>query len=659
MKKATDGKASLFKKLKPAKKAKAVTEPVLEVVEAAADAVETAVEEVPVVDLEAKPEKPAKKAKKEKKQKAPKAPKAKKEKKAKAPKGEKKAKKQKSTVGKYNPIHSMRVKVIALIFVSMVIAVTITANVIVNYSKTLVVDSAYGKMLNIVTSYGTLVDKSENGKAITADEYAELIGDVTLEDISSAKCFLVSKSGIIAYHHDPEMIGKPNKNKVITTVVADINKGKVPDNLCIEYEDEKEGVQKYASFYITSARSILVMDANADELTKPIKTIVQRAVIIATIIILLAMVLAFIIVTNMTKPLKQVTDIINDTAKLKLVVPKNLDTLCKRPDESGEISRAVKLMTDSLKDVVSKIDMANKSIEDDMHKLEESSNQVNSFCTDNSSTADALAASTQEMAVRIQSITDSIGNMRTKSKKIETVADKSNEMSNEVAGRARNMQATTTEAIEKTRTMYEQLKEKTDAAVEGLKSISKINELTDAISDISDQTSLLSLNASIEAARAGDAGRGFAVVAQEISNLANKSLENVQDINVVIDEINAAVKNISIAMEETSAFLEQNVLADYDGFNEIGSQYLADADVFKSTMDNISGDIEELNAAITKIVINLEDVQATVADTSNGVSNIAEKTSDVVQATSDNYELTNNTVLSVDDLKLIVDRFEL
>lgn len=560
--------------------------------------------------------------------------------------------------GKYNPIFSMRVKVIALTFISMVAAVTITSNIIVNYSKTLVVDSAYGKMLNIVTSYGTLVDKSENGKALKADEYEELISDVTLEGISSAKCYLVAKSGIIAYHPDPEMTGKPNKNKIITQVVADINKGKIPDNLCIEYDDDK-GVKKYASFYITSARSILVMDANASELTKAIDTIVNRAILIATVIIIIAMVLTFIFVTSMTKPLKEVTNIINDTAKLKLVVPENLDALCKRPDETGEISRAVKLMTDSLKDVVSKIDVANKSIEDDMHKLEESSNQVNSFCTVNSSTAEALAVSTQEMAVRIQSITESIENMRSKSEQIETVTDESSEMSNEVAGRAKNMQATTREAIAKTRTMYQQLKERTDAAVAGLKSVSKINELTEAISDISDQTSLLSLNASIEAARAGDAGRGFAVVAQEISNLANKSLENVQNIDLVIDEINLAVKNISNAMEQTSVFLEENVLADYDGFNEIGSQYLADADVFKETMEKISSDIEELNEAISMIVVNLEDVQITVSDTSSGVSNIAEKTSDVVQVTTDNYELTNNTVLSVDDLKLIVNRFEL
>ena len=86
--------------------------------------------------------------------------------------------------------------------------------------------------------------------------------------------------------------------------------------------------------------------------------------------------------------------------------------------------------------------------------------------------------------------------------------------------------------------------------------------------------------------------------------------------------------------------------------DDIGNQYLADADVFKETMVQISSEVEELNSAITQIVNNLSDVQNTMSATSVGVTDIAEKTSNVVHATTDNYELTNNTVSSVDDLKL-------
>jgi len=559
---------------------------------------------------------------------------------------------------KTNRLLSIRMKILALVLFSTVIAVSITAEVIVSYSKTLVVDSAYGKMLNVVTSYGSMVDKTENGKKLEKEEYKELLKDVTLDGIESANCYLVERSGVIYFHKDESKVGKPNKNKVITDVVAGITKGKTPDNLCLEYEDE-DGKQKYASFYITpGAKSILVMEADADELNSPIKAIVKRALFFAIVITILAMIIALFVINGITKPLKEITRIINHTAKLNLVVPESLSKLCGRRDETGEIARAVKVMTDSLKDVVENIETANKSIERNMQRLEESSNQVNTFCTDNSRTAEALSVSTEEMAEKLQAISGRVDDVRAKSENIGEVTNTSNELSEEIAGRAQNMQATTIEAIANTRSMYQQLKEKTDAAVEGLQAVSKINVLTAAISDISDQTSLLSLNASIEAARAGDAGRGFVVVASEISNLASKSLENVSNINLVIKEVNQAVSNISKAMEETSIFLEKNVLANYDGFNDIGNQYLADAASFKETMTSISGEIVELNEAISKIVYHLDDVKNTMHTTSEGVVDIADKTSNVVQATSDNYDLTNNTVGRVGDLKLIVDKFQ-
>ena len=605
----------------------------------------------------------AEKVKAEKPAKAPKAPKAPKAAKPAKAKKENKLVKAIKSEGKQSNLQSIKVKIIALVFATTVIAVTIVAAVVINYAKSLVVDSAYGKMLNIVASYGNLVDKEEDKskvktKILEPEEYAALVGEVTLDGVNDSTCYMVNKSGVIAYHPNPEKISKPNKNEVIRDVVAGIAKGKVPDNLCLEYEDE-DGVLRYASFYITTARNILVMDAPASELMSPINTIMRIAVLITIVIMIIAFFITLVIVNGITNPLKQVTAIINDTAQLKLTTPENLDKLCKRPDETGEISRAVKVMTDSLKDVVSRIDASNKSIEADMSKLEESSNQVNAFCTDNSATAQQLAASTDLMAERIQMVSDKMGDMRNKSHTIDDVTSKSNEISEEIAGRAQNMQATTLAAIENTRNMYKDLKEKTDAAVEGLTSVSKINELTEAISDISDQTSLLSLNASIEAARAGEAGRGFMVVASEISNLSHKSLENAKNINSVVQEVNLAVSNISKAMEETSAFLENNVLADYDGFNEIGDQYLADADVFKSTMTQISNEVVELNRAINEVAENLSEVQNTMTETSVGVTDIAEKTSEVVGATTTNYELTNNTVASVEELKNIVDKFVL
>ena len=82
------------------------------------------------------------------------------------------------------------------------------------------------------------------------------------------------------------------------------------------------------------------------------------------------------------------------------------------------------------------------------------------------------------------------------------------------------------ESINDAMAAMEQIKEKTN----------KITEFTSIISEISDQTNLLSLNASIEAARAGEYGRGFAVVAMEVTKLAEKTMTSVKEVKSLIHE---------------------------------------------------------------------------------------------------------------------------
>jgi methyl-accepting chemotaxis protein len=314
-------------------------------------------------------------------------------------------------------------------------------------------------------------------------------------------------------------------------------------------------------------------------------------------------------------------------------------------------------MNKNLYEVVSKIDVTNNEVSKNMSKLEDSSNQVHMFCTDNSATTQELAASTEEVNSMTQIMNTNMVNMKAQVGEISKETEASNAFSAEVAGRAQNMQVSTQNAIRQTREMYEQIKARKDYALEGLSAVSKINELTNAIVEISDQTSLLSLNASIEAARAGEAGRGFAVVAQEISNLAHRSLETVSDINVIIAAVNEAVKNMTDSMTDTSDFLEKSVLVDYDNFNQIGMQYMNDADTFKKGMDNISEEIKVLDTAMEQVAVAVENIYRTIGETSIGVNDIADKTANVVNATSDNYDLTSNTLTRINELKEIVDKF--
>lgn len=568
--------------------------------------------------------------------------------------------KQKTDTGKLQSIQS---KIHGLVILGVAVSAVATVLIMISYVKGLVIDSAYGKMLNMATSYGTLIDKEEDEldnsitrNVLPTEKFESILNGMEITGLDNFYCYVVDKSGIILYHPDETKIGKANTNQVIMKVIANINKGIVLDNRCAEYEEE--GKLMYASYYVTAKKTIMVVCTRGDEVMRPITEMSMIAAAVALVILAVIIIISNYVISRFTKPLKQVTEIISDTAKLKIKLPDNIDVLCSRRDETGAISRAVKEMSNNLYDVVIRIDRTNESISEYMTRLEEASNQVNQFCTDNSATAKQLAMSTDQVSEMTQIMNQHMADMRGKAEEIGKETELSNRYSDEVAERAEKMQVSTQKAIGQTRELYEEIRMKTETALEGLSAVAKINELTGAIIEISDQTSLLSLNASIEAARAGEAGKGFAVVAQEISKLAQRSLATVNDINKIIGEVNLAVENITVSMENTTNFLEENVLTDYDSFNHISAQYRKDADIFKTTMDHISEQVAALNESIQQVSEGVENISVTMSETSLGVCDIADKTSNVADATGDNYRLTGSTIESVDELRGIVTRFE-
>ncbi len=575
----------------------------------------------------------------------------------------KEIKKSKKSKLKVNPkkafskLQSFKAKVNILVILCVIISVSVTLFNLISVTKSLMIDSALGKMLNIATSYGKIVENTEDGAALTAEEYTAVLQDAKVDDVGSSYCFMINKSGIIIYHDDPAKIGKPNSIPVVTQLIGNINKGIIPDNLCTEYSED--GQTKYASYYITASRSVLIICADGDELMQPVSNLILRSILIAALIIIVAMAVTNLVVRRISKPLERVTSIIGDASKLKFTSSASLDKLCKRRDETGQISRAVQEMCNSLRDVVNQIDQASLRIEFNMDKLEASSNQIHEMCSANSSTTLQMAAGMEETTSITNTLNVHMATMQSEAEDINRQAMTGHHLSQEVTERANALQTVTAQAIHRTTDMYHQIKDKSQLAISGVKSVSRINELTDAIKDISDQTNLLSLNASIEAARAGNAGRGFAVVASEISNLAHRSLETVGDINNIIGDINNAVSNIAESLEHTSVFLEKTVLADYDQFSQIGEQYLQDAGVFQESMTTISTETGHLTLSIQEVAAGLDGIRTTISESTIGINDIADKTADVVQKAGDNHELSGNTVANVKVLKGIVDMFEL
>lgn len=139
--------------------------------------------------------------------------------------------------------------------------------------------------------------------------------------------------------------------------------------------------------------------------------------------------------------------------------------------------------------------------------------------------------------------------------------------------------------------------------------LESVNTITDSISQIANQTNLLSLNAAIEAARAGEAGKGFSVVAGEVKRLAENSEAAVKSITAILDEIRSDILQASNAMNNGNSALkiQHNSLYDAkDNFSNIKSSIEDAANEINTCIINLTTAYEEKNTVIS-CVDNLEE----------------------------------------------------
>lgn len=504
----------------------------------------------------------------------------------------------------------------------------------------------------------TALKSDPEGKRESMSSTFEILGEIKVEGVEGSYAYFVSKDGLMMYHPTLEKIGAQVENEAVKGLVSRLSSGEKPEQIgdgSVIYLFK--GAQKYAGYSFTKGGNIVLVTGDYDAVMKPVDDLKRNVLLIAVIVMIVSIIVFYIGITVILKPLENVVEVIDHTADLNFSINSTAVKLTKRKDEIGNIMRAIGKMRSNLREIINQIQNASMMITSDIEELESANDGVNLMCTDNSATTEELAAAMEETSATTETINGSIVNMQESAGQIESLTVSGDDFSEQVRERAAQLRNKTGKAVERTRSMYEEVKEKADRALEDSKSVNKINELTDAIMAISSQTSLLALNASIEAARAGEAGRGFAVVATEIGNLSNQTSDTVSNINEIVKEVMDAVNNMAGCLGETNSFLEETVLKDYAEFEKVGKQYQSDAEDFKASMQNIRGGLDDLNMAINRIVTAISGINTTINEAAGGVQDIAEKTTDIVTGTSSTSNKVEECKICIGDLESIVGKF--
>lgn len=243
-----------------------------------------------------------------------------------------------------------------------------------------------------------------------------------------------------------------------------------------------------------------------------------------------------------------------------------------------------------------------------------------------SSLAGQLSSTFQEVARNVSDINDSAGTVR---QEVQAIAEECSDITAYTAqmnARADAMQQSAQSSAETTGAKTEEILSSLNDAIEKSKSVNQIKNLTGDILAIAQQTRLISLNASVEAANAGTAGKGFAMVAREVRDLSNSTQETAGRIQAINDVVTASVHNLSENARQLIDYMSQSVLKEFQAFVESGSQYKEDAAHIRRIMDDFHGQTQRLKDSMSGIADSIGTIDEAIDESASGIAGMADNT---------------------------------
>ena len=521
---------------------------------------------------------------------------------------------------------SLATKIILVVCATVIISNRFSIMFVLSGARSQIRSAVQTTMMDLAESSDKLVENAMN--ALELDElpyetYASILENVKIENVDSSYVYLVNEQGTMLYHPTEEKVGQPVENEVVRGLVEQLHNGEHPENAVVEYKFN--GTVKYAAYYIMSNNDIVVVSADEDDALSGINRITQLATSVLVGIVIIMCIVAYVIGKWIAKPLVKLSSAVEEIAEGNLSV--SFDGIKDSNDEIGLIKTRMQHMTAMLSDIVEKIRAASDHMTTSSTELDETSEQTLSANGEISRAVQDVAEGSTNMATSILDINDNLGTMSSETQVIDSSV-------HEIKQQAAIVQESSQLMSEKMRNM-QQSSARMDAGIATISDrIQKVNEVVDRVSqivsvieDISGQTNLLSLNASIEAARAGDAGRGFAVVAEEIRVLSDNTSEQLENIKNIISELirecNECVKASENIVEDNVTQKEEigYVLSEFGTLDEQIGLTVDKAEEIKQLVETMV----ELNGNITTSSGGLTDVSsANAAATEEMTANIEE-----------------------------------
>ena len=340
---------------------------------------------------------------------------------------------------------------------------------------------------------------------------------------------------------------------------------------------------------------------------------------------------------------------------------------------NGDLTITIKASTkDEFKDLAISFNSMMKNISGIMHSVKDSSDTVSKTSTTLASMSQEVTASICEVSnameqvsvgatAQAQNAQDGVRSMNDLSTKLDIININSNEMgdiSNDTKELGSKGLYMIDSLIEKSNKTKSSTKEVAGIVQDMSESTHQINAISETLVKITAQTNLLSLNASIESARAGESGKGFAVVAEEIRKLAEQSKISTEEIKGIIANIQSKSSAAVKAIESTETVVNEQDLA-VGQTKEIFSQILKSIEIMITKVDEIKISIIDVNEKKQSAVSEIESISSISEQTASSSQEVTASTEEITATMEEVTKYSNELQTLAEQLDSEIKKFKI
>ncbi|APM40270.1 methyl-accepting chemotaxis protein [Clostridium kluyveri] len=402
----------------------------------------------------------------------------------------------------------------------------------------------------------------------------------------------------------------------------------------------------------------MAIEVNKSEVLSGLTSLRMKCIAISIVFLILSIIIGYLIARNISTPINYLTDICKQMAGGNFVFLIK-DDYIKRKDEIGNLAVGFNKIRINVSEIIQNLIEEAKNMDKSVKIFTDIVLELNAMIENLSTVTEELSQGMRNTAASTDEMNASSSNIENSIKDISHNSQSMSVSVSEISTTAKNALDNFIKSHNKIFDTLSTTKENLAKSLTNAEEVNEIENLSEAILEITSKTNLLALNANIEAVRAGEEGKGFGVVASEIGKLADDSKNTINEMQNITKNVISSVKDLSHHSNDMLKFMENDIDKDYKLMLQMMNQYNEDAQSIHNMIADFSSNTKNIFISIQSMLEEIDKVSSAAAEGSKNTEDIVQKLTTLLQKSNEVHGevqyLKNSTV----KLNQIISKFKI